>query len=154
MYFCVMWMPWRVLFYVVNSWCRCMLGICRLFWFRAWGSLWFHARRVWQSNAVSEYQCTEALLNWRVWQRRARWAQELESSTQRKTSSLLNTLEARLYMETQLQTESLRSSIELCQVGIEHMHRFAFRITLLWVQGEPESLRILRALPSGHWEGA
>jgi hypothetical protein len=34
-------------------------------------------------------------------------------------------------METQLQTESLRSSVELCQVGIEHMHRDAFRRTLL-----------------------
>jgi hypothetical protein len=34
---------------------------------------------------------------------------------------LLNTLEARLWRKTQLQTESLRSSVKLCQVGIEQV---------------------------------
>jgi hypothetical protein len=51
-------------------------------------------------------------------------AQELESTTQRKTSRLLNTLEARLCMrDTVADRILLRSSVKLCQVGIEHMHK-------------------------------
>jgi hypothetical protein len=56
--------------------------------------------------------------------------------------------------ETQLQTKSIRSYVKLCQVGIEHMHSGALGRTLLWVLKKSESLRILDALPSGHWEYA
>jgi hypothetical protein len=36
-----------------------------------------------------------------------------------------------VWEKTQLQTEALRSSVELFQVGIEHMHSGALRRTLL-----------------------
>jgi hypothetical protein len=48
-------------------------------------------------------------------------AQGLESTTQGKTSRLLNTLGTRLWEKPQLQTESLRNSERLCQVGIEQV---------------------------------
>jgi hypothetical protein len=47
--------------------------------------------------------------------------QEMESKTQGKTSRLLNTLGTRLWEKPQLQTESLRNSERLCQVGIEQV---------------------------------
>jgi hypothetical protein len=48
-----------------------------------------------------------------VRQRRARWAQELESSTEKKTLEVLEYLkEARLWRRTQLQTETL---FEFCE---------------------------------------
>jgi hypothetical protein len=36
-----------------------------------------------------------------------------------------------MWEKTQLQAEALRSSVKLCQVGIEHMHSGAFGVTLL-----------------------
>jgi hypothetical protein len=64
-------------------------------------------------------------------QRRAA-AQELESTTQEKTSRLLNTLEARLCMrDTVADRNFVVSSVEICQLGIEHMHSGAFEGTLL-----------------------
>jgi hypothetical protein len=56
-----------------------------------------------------------------------------------------------VWEKTQLQTEALRSSVKLCQVGIEHMHSGALRKnSVVSSEEEPESLRILRALPGGH----
>jgi hypothetical protein len=54
--------------------------------------------------------CTSELCG--VRQRRARWAQKLKSTTQRKTSRLLNTLEARLCMRD---TVADRNFEELCE---------------------------------------
>jgi hypothetical protein len=59
-------------------------------------------------------------------------AQELESTTQEKDLKVTEHLGGKAVWEkTQLQTEALRSSVELCQVGIEHMHSGAFGGTLL-----------------------
>jgi hypothetical protein len=49
-----------------------------------------------------------------------------------------------VWEKTQLQTEALRSSVKLCQVGIGNMHSGAFKGTLLLVQKEEsESLTIM-----------
>jgi hypothetical protein len=48
----------------------------------------------------------------------------LESTTQEKYLKVVEHLGGKAVWEkTQLQTESLRSSVELFQVGIEHRHR-------------------------------
>jgi hypothetical protein len=73
--------------------------------------------------------CTSEFCGFR--QRRAA-AQELESTTQEKDLKVAEYLGGKAVWEkTQLQTESLRSSVKLCQVGIEHMHSGALRRTLL-----------------------
>jgi hypothetical protein len=63
------------------------------------------------------HRCTSELYGFR--QRRARWAQKLKSLTQRKTFEVVEHLRRQGCGETQLQIESLRSSVKLCQVGIE-----------------------------------
>jgi hypothetical protein len=65
-------------------------------------------------------RCTSELCG--VRQRRARWAQKLESTIQRKTFEVVEHLRRQGCVEgTQLQTKSLRSSVKLCQVGIEQV---------------------------------
>jgi hypothetical protein len=44
---------------------------------------------------------------------------------------LLNTLEARLWEKNTVADRITEDSVELCQVGIEHMHRGALKRTLL-----------------------
>jgi len=51
-------------------------------------------------------------------------AWELESIAQEEDLTVVEYLGGKAVWEkTQLQTESLRSSVKLCQVGIEHRHR-------------------------------
>jgi hypothetical protein len=58
--------------------------------------------------------------------------QELESSTQEEDLKVVEYLGGKAVWEkTKLQTEAPRSSVELFQVGIEHMHSGAFEGTLL-----------------------
>jgi hypothetical protein len=101
------------------------------------------------------HRCTSELCGFR--QRRARWAQKLKSLTQRKTFEVVEHLRRQGCGETQLQTESLeefckegarecteelccefkkkteslRSSVKLCQVGIELVQGVHRRRTLL-----------------------
>jgi hypothetical protein len=50
-------------------------------------------------------------------------AQELESTAREEDLKVTEHLGGKAVWEkTQLQTESLRSSVKLCQVGIERMH--------------------------------
>jgi hypothetical protein len=71
-------------------------------------------------------------------------AQELKSTTQRKTSRLLNTLEAKLCVrDTVVDRSSVVSSVELCQVGIEHMYTVQLEELCYEFRQKTESLRIL-----------
>jgi hypothetical protein len=55
-----------------------------------------------------------------------------------------------VWEKTQLQTEALRSSVKLCQVGIERVQGVHRGRNSVVSSEESESLRILRALSSGH----
>jgi hypothetical protein len=65
-------------------------------------------------------------------QRRARWAQKLKSTTREEDLKVVEYLGGKaVYEKTQLQTESLRSSVKLCQEGIEPVQGVHRRRTLL-----------------------
>jgi hypothetical protein len=94
------------------------------------------------------HRCTSELCGFR--QRRARWAQKLKSLTQRKTFEVVEHLRRQGCGETQLQTESLRSSVKLCQVGIEQVQGSAQRNSVVSSEEDRISEEFCKALPGGH----
>jgi hypothetical protein len=94
-----------------------------------------------------------ALLNSEEFRQRRAEAQDWNQQLRKKTFEVVEHLKRQgCVAETQLQTELVESSVELCQVGIEHTHG------LRWRKNSVESLKtedriseeFCGALPSGH----
>ena len=103
------------------------------------GSLWFHARRAWQSTVVSGYQCIDALLNSTGSDKGMPCGhRSLSHQLRRKTSRFMNTLKARLCMKKHSCRQELlgvlwssaRWALSRCKEWTEEFC-FEFYITLL-----------------------